>query len=100
MIKIDGLTSKTESKSSIESKPILPITPNKLNDVPKLSIVNEIVSKFNELPKLSDRNIIVTKKENIKTPELSNQLELSVGKLVKLDGMSMKGLNYLLICEF
>ena len=88
MIKIDGLPTKSESKNS-QPKPTISsvTTPKKLIDLSKPSLVNEIVSKFNELPKLSNKNITTNRKEKC---ELTNQSELSVGKLVKLDGKLKK----------
>lgn len=88
MIKIDGLPAKSELKNS-QPKPTISsvTTPKKMIDLSKPSLVNEIVSKFNELPKLSNKNIITNKKEKC---ELTNQSELSVGKLVKLDGKLKK----------
>ncbi len=88
MIKIDGLPAKSESKNS-QSKPTISsvTSPKKLNDLSKPSLVNEMVSKFNELPKLSSKNVLTNKKEKC---ELTNQSELSVGKLVKLDGILKK----------
>ena len=88
MINIDALPNVCESKSTslkLKSGTLCMPENSQKNEPLKAvsSTVNKIISKFEELPSVSNNTVKPKiKKEN---SELTNQSELLVGKLIKLD---------------